>query len=202
MPKYDKEPGRGFIDPGDVPPGRKGWIPPADNDHSLREMGLFDGPVNPDPINRPHYAQQGPGLGEGTRTVINEGVQIKGSPEREGPDYSKDDEDPVRDSLWFNLSYPSDLIPERTMWILQNPGMSALRAFIRHQLEYRDADEALGLQGQFAEIHHITAKLKRMIWKRRGPLDSAKVQNELENMIGHCLLALDLLEKGNNDGQR
>lgn len=173
------------IDPGDPPPAYKG---PVDD----------FGPVNNDPINAWRPGPVSEQLSRPAKELIN-----MAKPEREGPNYAKaSDEDPVRDSLWFNMSYPADLVPERTMWILQNPGMEALRAFVRHQLEYHNVDEALGLQGQFAEIHHITQKLRRLLWNRRGAVvpDEDDARRELNNMIGHCLLALDHLNKGNNDG--
>lgn len=157
---------------------------------------------NPDPINAwapgsvaeqrwEHFAVKGsPSLGEGR-------------PERDGPDYNKVAEEEGDGSFWIRLSYPADAILPRTEWILLNIVPTALRSFIRHNLQYGNTDESLGLQGQFSEIYHITAKLKRQIWDRRNPesVANGEVQEQLEALIGHALLALDLLEKGNKDGR-
>lgn len=133
------------------------------------------------------------------------GHVAKRRPVREGPDYTalEGEDDDVPPSFTIELSIDRFVILPRTRWILDNVVPTALRSFIRHNLQYRDTDEKLGLQGQFAEIYHITAKLKRQIWDRRNPESVAKgeVQEQLESLIGHALLALDLLEKGNKDGR-
>lgn len=182
---------------------------------------------NPDPINRPGPWQPGPkswdadaereahfrpdgGASLGQRNPHDMHIHIDKSsvlvrPEREGPDYGKagveeSDEDP---NIRIDLSIAMSAVPRRTKWILQNVVPTALRSFIRHNLQYRDADESLGLQGQFAEMSHILAKLKRQIWDRRNPesVATGEIQEQLESLIGHALLALDHLDKGNKDGR-
>jgi hypothetical protein len=196
---------RGHIDPGDVPPARKGWIDPADADWGPPQPATR----NPDPINRPHFAPEGSATFTShevypTAAQLVKEYDTKAKPEREGPDYAAGEEGHkgIHDELWLGLGMSADVIPERAQWILQQPAMSALRSFVQHQLVYNKTDESLGLQGQFAEIHHITAKLRRTIWDRRvtiGPVN--EVKSDLESLIGHALLALDLLDKGNIDGR-
>jgi hypothetical protein len=159
------------------------------------EPGVKYHGANPDPINAresDHFLPAG------------RNPRITKLPEREGPDYNSEvTEEAVDESLWIRLSYSADLIPPRTSWILKNIVPTTLRSFIRHNLQYGNTDESLGLQGQFAELFHITAKLKRQIWDRRNPeaVANGEVQEQLEALIGHALLALDLLEKGNKDGR-
>jgi hypothetical protein len=190
VPKHP-EYGSNHIDPGD--PG----IPPYANPDPINAW-------NPGPVEeqRAHFR---PVPGDHRHVeygATTDEMLPKAKPVREGPDYAGDDET-VNNPFVINISYPADSIPDRTKWILQNPLPTAIRAFIRHNLQYGDADKALGLQGQFVEIHHITTKLRRLIWNRRAVVvpDENDARRELENLIGHALLALDLLNEGNNDGR-
>lgn len=203
---------RGHIDPGE-PRHNHDEMAVCGLDCPMHDLGV----TNRDPINAWH-----PGSVEQQRAHFRplpkpesawisevmygapDEMMPKAKPEREGPDYANgiEENQEADDSLWLRLSYSADLIPPRTMWILQNVVPMALRRFIRHNLEYRDTDMELGLKGQFTEIHHITAKLRRLIWKSNPQfIHVSDVQTELENLIGHALLALDLLDKGNHDGK-
>lgn len=120
--------------------------------------------------------------------------------EKDGPNYGSLDHEPDIPTLQIRVGIPTR---ERTMRILRGPATGALLEFMRMQQSYRDTDEALGAQGQFAEIFHDTAKLKRMIWDRSNPQSVAvgEVQETLMSLIGHALLAMDNMDEGNKDGR-
>jgi hypothetical protein len=170
------------IDPEDVPPGRKGW--------------------NNDPVQH----SWNPGSVEEQRAHFRpdtDDYMPKAKPEREGPDYAVEHNVEADEAFWIRLDLPADVIPPRAQFILQGPALVALGEFVRYNLQYGNTDESLGLQGQFAEIHHITAKLKRMLWDKRHPatIKPDGIKGDLESLIGHALLALDLLDKENFDGR-
>lgn len=163
---------RGHIDPGDPPY------------------------ANPDPINawRPGSVVE---QREQSRVHVTKAEMAK--PDREGPDYANVMEEDIP-TLRITVGIP---VRERTLRIVRGPAKRALLEFMRMQQQYQDTDVALGAQGQFAEIFHDTAKLKRMIWDRRNPqsVTVGEVQETLMSLIGHALLAMDLTEDGNKDGQ-
>lgn len=213
------------IDPGD-PPIDRSYHPDMADEHAERPVRR-----NTDPINawRPglvsaqreaHFRPEGGGR-LGGRNPHAVGIHVTqaemgrmpevGGPndytttmprvERDGPNYSGQAE--VERPLLLDLGMPADVITPRAQWILEQCAMGALREFVRYNLQYGDTDQALGYQGQFAEMFHITAKLKRLVWDQRNPatVTRQQVMRELESMIGHALLALDLLDKENKDGR-
>jgi hypothetical protein len=99
-----------------------------------------------------------------------------------------------------------DSLPDRTNMILQGAASEALVSFVRHHLQYGDSDMELGYQGQFSELYHIVTKLKRLMWDRNWTgmatnTATGEIKEQLEALIGHSLLALNLLEEGNKDGR-
>lgn len=167
---------------------------------------------NPDPINRPFDslgALRDQAHASGVRIERVTQADMGPMPEPDGPNYASvdyDDEQKSDDSFWIRLSHSADLIPDRTQSILQNQVPTALRSFIRQNLQYHNTDQALGYQGQFAEIYHITATLKRLMWDSNltgmaTSVANGEIQEQLESLIGHALLALDLLEQGNKNGK-
>jgi hypothetical protein len=153
-------------------------------DPDLNDRGHID-PGNSDPINawRPGSVAE----------------QTKAKPDREGPDYANDI-DAYVPTVHVVVNIP---VRERTLNILRGPAAESLREFLRMQQQYQDTDQALGAQGQFSEIYHDTAKLKRMIWDRRNPqsVTVGEVEQTLMSLIGHALLAIDLIREGNKDGR-
>ena len=130
----------------------------------------------------------------------------KALPEREGPDYTKGADAADSEALWVKLSMDIDSLPDRTNMILQGAASEALVSFVRHHLQYGDSDMELGYQGQFSELYHIVTKLKRLMWDRNWTgmatnTATGEIKEQLEALIGHSLLALNLLEEGNKDGR-
>jgi hypothetical protein len=58
--------------------------------------------------------------------------------------------------------------------------------------------DLLGSRGQFAEIWRKVPKLKKGMWDEE-PLENESVTEILQDLIGHCLLALDYLDKAHKD---
>jgi hypothetical protein len=56
----------------------------------------------------------------------------------------------------------------------------------------------LGLPGQFADIWRKVAKLKKGMWEGQD-LAGEPLRVVLQDMIGHCLLAIELIDSGNGD---
>lgn len=158
-----------------------------------------DPPRNPDPINawRPGSVEEQRAHFRPMPTAV-ELVDAHHANEADGPNYTSDVAEVP--TIQIRVGIPTR---ERTMRIMRGPATGALLEFLRMQQAYQDTDEALGAQGQFAEIFHDTAKLKRMIWDRRNPQSVAvgEVQETLMSLIGHALLAMDLMEEGNKDGR-
>lgn len=190
---------RGHIDPGDPPTERyPAWMGPTAAERGNRDPINADWKPGSVEDQRRHYRPEG-GATLGMRDPHENHMHIKSLPVREGPDYANvaDEEIPT---LRITVGIPTR---ERTMRIMRGPATGALLEFMRKQQAYQNTDEALGAQGQFAEIYHDTAKLKRMIWDRRNPqsVTVGEVQETLMSLIGHALLAMDLVEEGNKDGQ-
>jgi hypothetical protein len=129
--------------------------------------------------------------------------------EADGPNYQVDqfaEKREADDALWLRVGINADLVPPRVMDMMHNLATDALPSFVRHNLEYRDADQALGYRGQFAEISHVVAKLRKLVWDDQYGVTfehvaSDEVRKELKALIGHALLALDLLKAGNKNGK-
>ena len=191
-PDYSNTP---HIDPGDPPLSRyanpdpiNAWRP-----GSVEEQRAH---FRPNPRVHVTQAEMGP---MPTAVELVDAYEAKAKPEREGPDYTNAEADDTP-TIRINVGIPTR---ERTMRIIRGPATGALLEFLRMQQAYQDTDEALGAQGQFAEIFHDTAKLKRMIWDRRNPQSASvgEVGETLMSLIGHALLAMDHMEKGNKDGR-
>jgi len=76
--------------------------------------------------------------------------------------------------------------------------MAALDAFAEGFREYGPgAADSLGLAGQWGDLHRKMMKLKRAMWSGEpGSLTRETPQEILRDIIGHCLLALDMYERG------
>lgn len=191
-------------DPGDMPINR------TQHNHSYHdvctpECGITELGVNPDPIKHSWH----PGSVEQQRAHFRPetGHDMKRRPVREGPDYASGvDAESVSLNFVIDLQMPADLITPRMQWILEQVVVGVLGEFVRSNLQYGDTDMSLGYQGQFAELFHIVAKLKRTMWDNNyAGLSTggarSQIQRELESLIGHALLALDLLDKENKHGK-
>jgi hypothetical protein len=187
--------GANHIDPGNSDPIQHSWNPGPVEEQRAH--------FRPERISQ---ADMGP-MPTSAELVDRYQKNVNAKPEREGPDYNDGmGDDGVGDSFYIHLSMSADLMTERAQWILQNVVPTALRSFVRQHLQYGDTDKSLGYQGQFAELFHINAKLKRLMWDNNFTGLSTttavgEIREELESLIGHALLALDLLDKGNKDGR-
>jgi hypothetical protein len=192
-------------------------------------LETMPGMENPDPINRPMRGISQADLGPmptypvarppvlGTADFVDEplkvdhlaydvGAQMK---EADGPNYAADqpvNPNPPDDALWLRIDINADLIPDRVQDMFHTLAVDTLPSFARRNLEYRDADRVLGYRGQFAELSHIMAKLKKLVWDDTHGVGyehilEADVKRELNSLIGHAVLALGLVEEGNKNGR-
>lgn len=81
--------------------------------------------------------------------------------------------------------------------------IAALERFAEGYAEYGPgAADPLGLAGQWGDLHRKIMKLKRPLWNgEAGTLTRESEQVVLEDIIGHCLLALDMLNRGFEGGK-
>jgi len=72
---------------------------------------------------------------------------------------------------------------------------AALQRFIRKNVDYGDAAVHLGSKGQFADMNRKYWKLKAALWDGKK-LTGEPIEEVLQDMIGHCLLTLHFLNRG------
>jgi hypothetical protein len=70
----------------------------------------------------------------------------------------------------------------------------AVARFAEKSLDYGDNAANLGIKGQFSDINRKFGKLKRALWDGQE-LVGEQPDEILQDMIAHCLLALDMLEQ-------
>jgi hypothetical protein len=79
---------------------------------------------------------------------------------------------------------------------------SALEAFAEGYREYGPgAADELGLAGQWGDLHRKVGKLKRSLWQGNQNLTREDESAILNDIVGHCLLALDMLRRGFEGGR-
>lgn len=80
---------------------------------------------------------------------------------------------------------------------------AALCRFAEGYAEYGPgAADALGLAGQWGDLHRKVAKLKRSMWEGEpAHLTRESEADILNDIIGHCLLALDMLGREMEGGR-
>lgn len=105
--------------------------------------------------------------------------------------------DPVRqaEKLWRQAedgSYATDQAESIFKEILP----AVLDRFVRKNADYGGTAHFLGAKGQFADINPKFWKLKRALWDGEK-LVGESIEEILDDLIGHCLLALYFL-----DGER
>jgi hypothetical protein len=89
---------------------------------------------------------------------------------------------------WRNAedgSYATDQSEE----IFKNVLPAVLERFVRKNADYGGTAHFLGAKGQFADINPKFWKLKRALWDGEK-LVGESVEEILDDLIGHCLLAL------------
>lgn len=76
--------------------------------------------------------------------------------------------------------------------------------FIAAYAEYGNGAAAeTGLAGQWADLHRKVRKLRRAFWEgEESYLTRESEKDILHDLIGHCLLAIDLLERGETGGRK
>lgn len=83
---------------------------------------------------------------------------------------------------------------EQFVRIMDGPLVDALECFSRKNMEYQENAQMLGVRGQFADIWRKIGKLKIALWEQQPEkLTSESPQEVLWDLIGHCLLTLDML---------
>jgi hypothetical protein len=72
-----------------------------------------------------------------------------------------------------------------------------LELFSERNREYGSNKRSLGPKGEFVEINRKVGKLEIALWDGHPErLTSEKVDEVLQDIIGHCFLALDMLSQG------
>ena len=124
---------------------------------------------------------------------------IKPAPNYEADTAAEPDETQM---LWLNIGIPAELVPDHTQRILQEIVPDVLRLWIRRNVEYGDEAKELGAKGQYADINRKVRKLKRLLWDDNVPAWAVSEDKEqvLMDLVGHCLLTIDLLRKDNIHG--
>lgn len=75
-----------------------------------------------------------------------------------------------------------------------------INRFMEKQKDYGDAADDLGAPGQYAELHRKMGKLKRALWDGE-PLVGEPAEEVLQDLIGHCFLAIRHLRQNNYGGK-
>jgi hypothetical protein len=77
----------------------------------------------------------------------------------------------------------------------------ASQKFFEAYAEYGDgAADELGLAGQWGDLHRKVKKLKAELWEGRSTLVREDARAVLFDIIGHSLLAIDMLGRGMSGG--
>jgi hypothetical protein len=80
--------------------------------------------------------------------------------------------------------------------------MAALERFAEGYAEYGEgAADALGLAGQWGDLHRKVMKLKRSMWHGKGNLTRETEEDVLQDIIGHCYLALEMYSRDFTGGR-
>jgi len=81
--------------------------------------------------------------------------------------------------------------------------MAALERFAEGYAEYGPgAADSLGLAGQWGDLHRKVMKLKASMWNgSMGRLTRETEEQVLQDIMGHCLLALEMLDRGMDGGR-
>jgi hypothetical protein len=82
-------------------------------------------------------------------------------------------------------------LPEHVRWILAAIPTWAAR-FTEKSVDYGDAVNELGAQGQFSDMHRKMGKLKRAMWNNEKLTGEQPIEI-LEDLIGHCFLSMYFL---------
>jgi hypothetical protein len=80
---------------------------------------------------------------------------------------------------------------------------ASLERFAEGYAEYGEgAADELGIAGQWGDLNRKVKKLKGWAWSG-GPAPTRETpQQILQDVIGHCLLALDMIERGMDGGRQ
>lgn len=106
---------------------------------------------------------------------------------------------------------PADPLEWQKVWADSMPEdywPIATNAFLRFAEAYAEYGEEsgkneTGLAGQWADLFRKIMKLKRSLWAgEKGHLTREGEREILQDMIGHALLALRMLDEGKEGGRR
>ncbi len=80
--------------------------------------------------------------------------------------------------------------------------MAALEAFAEGYAEYGEgAADGEGLAGQWGDMKRKIMKLRGVMWTGKQKLTRETPQEVLRDIIGHALLALEMMERGFTGGR-
>jgi hypothetical protein len=69
-----------------------------------------------------------------------------------------------------------------------------INTFKQKRQDYQDAHRELGVKAQFVDINRKVVKLRRSMWEGHE-LVGEQPREILMDLIGHCFLAIDLLDE-------
>lgn len=78
--------------------------------------------------------------------------------------------------------------------ILDDALPAALLRFAEKSLDYGDSSEELGPKAQFVDINRKIGKLRRALWLGIPLVDEQPIE-VLEDLVAHCLLTIDMLQR-------
>lgn len=73
-------------------------------------------------------------------------------------------------------------------------GDDAVELHLQKAADYGDTGDALGIQGQYAELWRKIGKLKGPMWDGRALTFEQPVE-VLQDLIGHCIKAIDYYQQ-------
>lgn len=110
----------------------------------------------------------------------------------------------------MNIKHPQSMgeSPAETPEVTDVPdafvalSMEALDRFAEGYREYGEgAADALGLAGQWGDLHRKVMKLKSSLWTGKANLTRETEEDILYDIIGHCLLALEMMARDFTGGR-
>lgn len=98
------------------------------------------------------------------------------------------------------IMFPQDEYP--TLTRISKLHMDEFNQFMDAFKEYGEgAADELGLAGQWGDIYRKTKKLKPALWVGEDRLSRETPREILLDIIGHCFLAVDMIDRGMTGGR-
>lgn len=72
------------------------------------------------------------------------------------------------------------------------------KLFLRKNAGYGDMHQELGVKAQYVDIHRKVGKLRRGLWEGED-IGDEKPREVLLDLIGHCFLTIEILDREQED---